>query len=418
VNASAVQLAPRFRSLLKRTGSGVHRTISANATWRRIENAVVRSGVTRVADITGLDHLGIPVFSCVRPSAVRASVSVTCGKGTTRAQARVGAAMEAIEYHCAESPPAPLRRATFEELSRSDMALDPADLILPDWSPYRPDRELEWMPGWSVTTGDPCWIPANAVLHPYAGSTEQLMILRGSTNGLASGNEIEEAVCHALAEVIERDAWSLCWVRVRFGLGDDVPGIDPATGSADAVWLEERFRQGGVEVFARDITSEVGVPACYVATLEHTSARTLSHEGMGAHPDPAVALVRALTEAAQSRAADIQGSREDLDYWRRRAGTWDGSSGVWGLTRAATAPVPACEGARHSDIREDIRWMMARLAAAGLTRAYVVDLTHPAIEVPVVRVVVPGLEFTAIDEYRVGPRARRVAAMAQERCPA
>jgi ribosomal protein S12 methylthiotransferase accessory factor len=80
--------------------------------------------------------------------------------------------------------------------------------------------------------------------------------------------------------------------------------------------------------------------------------------------------------------------------------------------------VSASAGARHSDIREDIRWMMAQLAEAGLTRAYAVELTHPEIDVPVVRVVVPGLEFTAIDEYRVGPRARRVAAQAQERCPA
>jgi YcaO-like protein with predicted kinase domain len=145
----------------------------------------------------------------------------------------------------------------------------------------------------------------------------------------------------------------------------------------------------------------------------------LLHEGMGAHPDPDVALERALTEAAQSRAADIQGSREDLDYWRRRAGTWDGTSDVWGLRPAATlSRAAACEGARHSDIREDIQWMAARLADAGLPRAYVVDLTHPAIGIPVVRVVVPGLEFTAIDEYRVGPRVRRAAAEAKERCPA
>ena len=284
-------------------------------------------------------------------------------------------------------------------MSRSETALDPTDLILPEWSPYRPDRALDWMEGWSVTTGEPCWIPANAVAHPYTGSAEQLMILRGITNGLASGNEIEEGICHALAEVIERDAWSLCWVRVRFGLGADVPGIDPATGPADVAWLQQRFRQGGVQAFVRDITSELGVPAYYAATLEHTGTRMLSHEGMGAHPDPSVALARALTEAAQSRAADIQGSREDLDYWRRRAGTWDGTSDVWGLRRAATMrPVDMSEGARHADIREDIRWMVARLAAAGLTRVYVVDLTDPAIGVPVVRVVVPGLEFTAIDK--------------------
>jgi ribosomal protein S12 methylthiotransferase accessory factor len=415
VIATAAALAPCLRSLRKSGGGGVHRTVAASVTWRRIEPAIVRAGVTRVADITGLDHLGIPVFSCVRPSAVRASVSVTCGKGASRAQARVGAAMEAIEYHCAETPARPLRRATFEALAREEATLDPADLILPEWSPYRPDRPIEWTAGWSLTTGEPCWIPANAVLHPYAGTRDQLMILRGSTNGLASGNEVEEAICHALAEVIERDAWTLCWVRVRFGAGEEVPGVDVSAATGEAGWLYERFRRAGIEVFVRDITSDLGVPAYYAATIERTGVHLLSHEGMGAHPDPSVALVRALTEAAQSRAADIQGSREDLDYWRRRAGTWDGVSDVWGLRRATTtAPLSAARGAGHADILDDIQWMMGRLATAGLTRAYVVDLSHPAIGVPVVRVVVPGLEFTAIDEYRVGPRVRRVAARATE----
>jgi ribosomal protein S12 methylthiotransferase accessory factor len=413
--SSGTALAPGLRNLPKSGGVGVHRSVATSATWRRIGPALAPSGVTRVADITGLDHVGIPVFSCVRPSAVRASVSVTCGKGCSRAQARVGAAMEAIEYHCAETPAAPPRRATFEALAREEPALDPGDLILPAWSPYRPDRAIEWLPGWSLDTGERCWIPANAVLHPYAGSREQLMILRGSTNGLASGNEIEEAICHALAELIERDAWSLCWARARVAGVDDVPGVDLTAATGDVGWLRERFARAGIDVFVRDITSDLGVPAFYAATVERTGVHLLTHEGMGAHPDAAVALARALTEAAQSRAADIQGSREDLDYWRRRAGTWDGRSDVWGLRRPPThVDVSALDGARHADILDDIRWMLARIAAAGLGRTYVVDLTHPRIGIPVVRVIVPGLEFTAIDEYRAGPRVRCAAARAQE----
>jgi ribosomal protein S12 methylthiotransferase accessory factor len=407
-------LAPSLRSLPKRHGSGVHRTVSPQTTWQRIERAAARAGVTRVADITGLDHLGVPVYSCIRPSAVAASVSVTCGKGTTRAQAMVGAAMEAIEYHCAESSPTPLWRAAFAACGGAEPMLDPADLILPDWTPYRPDRPIDWMRGWSLTTGEPCWIPANAVLHPYAGSADALMILRGSTNGLASGNELEEAICHALAELIERDAWSLCWVRVRFGRGHEVPGIDLATATGEVGWLRDRVHAGGVDLHVRDITSDTGVPAYYAATLERTGAHLLAHEGMGAHPDPSVALARALTEAVQSRAADIQGSREDLDYWRRRAGTWDGESDVWGLTRATNVRSTAADvGARHTDIRDDIRWMLSRLAAVGLPRAFVVDLSRPEIGVPVVRVIVPGLEFTAIDEYRAGARSRRTALATQ-----
>jgi ribosomal protein S12 methylthiotransferase accessory factor len=402
-----VRLAPRIRSLPKLDGHGVHRTISPSETWRRMQPTLRRIGVTRVADITGLDHLGIPVYSCVRPAAAPAGVSVTCGKGTSRAQARAGAVMEALEYHCAESLHGDTRRATFEELVREANALDPAELIMPVWSPYRPDRRLEWVCGWSLADGEPWWIPANAVLHPYLGSVEQLMILRGSTNGLASGNELEEAVCHALAELIERDAWSLCWVRVRHGQGECFPGVDFARENGTIGWMLDRFAQKAVEVRVRDITSELGVPTYYAATLERISGGALAHEGMGAHPDPSVALVRALAEAAQSRAADIHGAREDLDYWRNRAGVWNESAPGWGLAPATvTVPFDAARGARHADIRDDIAWMVARLADAGLDRVFVVELTRPELGAAVVRVVVPGLEFVAIDQYRAGPRAQ------------
>ena len=66
----------------------------------------------------------------------------------------------------------------------------------------------------------------------------------------------------------------------------------------------------------------------------------------------------------------------------------------------------------NTDIREDILWMIERLSEAGLDRIVVVDLTDPGLKVPVVRVIVPGLEFVAVDEYRVGKRA--LAASRQE----
>jgi len=412
MTATALKAAPRVRSALKIGHAGVHRTVSAITTCRRMEPLLNAIGVTRIADITGLDRLGIPVYSCVRPTANRNSVSVTCGKGTTRAHARAGAIMEAIEYYCAEPEGLSLRADTYENLSRTANVLDPFEIILPEWTPYRHDRLVEWMPAWDLTSGDEWWVPANAVLHPYIPDGP-LMILRGSTNGLASGNIIEEAICHALAELIERDSWSLCWVRVRNGLGDRYPAVDLATASVELKRLIHRFTQAGVRLLLRDITCETGVPAYFAATFEQVSHGVLAHEGMGAHPDPQVALTRAVTEAAQSRAADIQGSREDIWYWRRRAGSGKVTGEEWSLKSASfTRESLTTAGARHSDIRDDIEWMLAKLASIGLHRVLVTDLTRPKIGVPVVRVIVPGLEFAAIDEYRVGPRALAAAASA------
>jgi ribosomal protein S12 methylthiotransferase accessory factor len=133
---------------------------------------------------------------------------------------------------------------------------------------------------------------------------------------------------------------------------------------------------------------------------------------MGAHPDARVALVRAITEAAQSRAADIQGSREDIRYWRRRAGNGKMPSGQWNITTPTHyIPSVSTAGVRHTDIRDDILWMIERLAQSGLERIFVVDLTDRALGIPVVRLIVPGLEFVAVDEYRVGKRAIAAASV-------
>ena len=166
MTVSASTLAPSIRPTPKYGSGGVHRTVSAVTTSRRLEPLLDAVGITRIADITGLDRIGIPVYSCVRPSADRNSVSVTCGKGLSRAQARAGAIMEAVEYHCAEPARHRVRCESYENLSRSEPALDPQLLILPAWSPYRPERPLEWVSGRDLLTDEPagsrqtrCFIP-------------------------------------------------------------------------------------------------------------------------------------------------------------------------------------------------------------------------------------------------------------------
>jgi ribosomal protein S12 methylthiotransferase accessory factor len=59
------------------------------------------------------------------------------------------------------------------------------------------------------------------------------------------------------------------------------------------------------------------------------------------------------------------------------------------------------------DVVADIRFMLDRLRACGLTRAVVVDVSPPEIPVHAVRVLVPGLESWAIDRSKLGDRATR-----------
>jgi ribosomal protein S12 methylthiotransferase accessory factor len=54
-----------------------------------------------------------------------------------------------------------------------------------------------------------------------------------------------------------------------------------------------------------------------------------------------------------------------------------------------------------------------RLAAIGLARVVVVDLTRPEFEIPVARVIVSGLEGAPFARrYRPGPRALQAAGVA------
>lgn len=407
-------MSTAFLNPARKLRGRLHRTVSAADTCERVLPISVRMGVTRVADITGLDRLGIPTYSCVRPAALAisvAGVSVTCGKGTSREQARAGALMEAIEYCCAEPGAVALRYESFATLSQQAPTLDPRELILPNWSPYREDAKIYWLQARDIGSDETLWVPANAVLHPFAPAEGHAMILRGNTAGLASGNTLEEAICHGLAEVIEHDAWSLAVARAAHGCGDIYPGIAPQQLNEELSWLFGRFSSCGVSLFVRDITSDVGVPTYSAASLEPSGLQYLLHGGVGTHLDPSIALVRALTETAQSRAADIQGSREDLGYLRgggrvaqpvfEQAVPWDYREPT---RRVPFPPPPAAD---HDDIRDDILWMVERLRQCGLPRVLVVDLTRPELGVPVVRVLVPGLEHVGVDEYRVGSRVRR-----------
>jgi ribosomal protein S12 methylthiotransferase accessory factor len=54
--------------------------------------------------------------------------------------------------------------------------------------------------------------------------------------------------------------------------------------------------------------------------------------------------------------------------------------------------------------KEDIETSMKLLKKAGFEDVLFVDLTKPEIEIPVVRVIIPGMEVYSVDPERVGKR--------------
>src|SRR3954470_14064746 len=98
------------------------RSATLEQTWRRFSRLAKRAGITRIADLTGLDTLGIPVFAAIRPMGL--SLSTQQGKGTTREGARISALMESLETWSAEHIALPVVRGSFRALSKKRRVID------------------------------------------------------------------------------------------------------------------------------------------------------------------------------------------------------------------------------------------------------------------------------------------------------
>jgi ribosomal protein S12 methylthiotransferase accessory factor len=395
----SMRLAPCRKVYQKET----HRTRSPEDTYEIIRDLVGPAGITRVADITGLDRLGIPVFSCIRPDAAEGAISVYNGKGATGIAARVSAIMEGLERYSAELHDRNPVISTYGQISHEYPAVYPSDLILPAQSD--PNEPVPWISSYDIMNNQEVMVPAQAVFHPLPRTMGRLV--RTNTNGIASGNTLEEAVFHGLCEVIERDAWSLA-EAANHG-GPVITDIENETING----LLNRFTDAGVEVTLRDISSDIGLPTV-AAVADDVTLRdpTLLCIGMGTHAVPEIAVLRALTEAAQSRATQIHGAREDTQegHMKRQIG-YDRTKRLnkkW-FANGQEITISDMYAFRSDDFLEDITYTLDQLSNSGIESVIITDLTRPEIGVPVVRVVIPGLEHYAMDRDRIGDRCRRAS---------
>ena len=120
-----------------------------------------------------------------------------------------------------------------------------------------------------------------------------------------------------------------------------------------------------------------------------------------------------LTEAAQTRLTYIAGIRDDLSPAEYTAAPGDEiRDALLDALAREIAPIPfgAVPSFAADDLGEDLRWALGRLSATGIDRVIAVDLTRPDLMIPVVRLVIPGLEWDPHHpNYQPGPRAREVA---------
>lgn len=393
--------------------AGTHRTVPPSETLARLMPLLPEMGITRIANITGLDLIGIPVVMVCRPNS--RSVAVAQGKGQDLVAAKVSGLMEAIETFHAERVALPLRLATYAELSRSEHVADVRSLPFSARGRFSEDLPILWVAAQELMRGGTAWVPYECVHTDYTLPLPQgSLCFAANTNGLASGNHVAEAISHGLAEVIERDALTLWKRRDDASRRTTIVDLDSVDDPACRTLLE-RFTASGIDVMVWDATSDVGVPTFYCLLVGQQSEFADPEFGSGCHPSRAIALSRALTEAAQARTTYIAGSRDDFlpDLYASAA-----RERRLRDCRALLASLPArafqdVQEFNAEDIGTDIDWMLGQLRRVGITQALLVDLTMPEYSLPVVRVVVPGLEGPdkgPASDYVPGARARAFAA--------
>ncbi|MFH5774341.1 YcaO-like family protein [Paracoccus sp. NGMCC 1.201697] len=391
----------------KRHVQGTHRLVPPSETVARVTALMPRMGITRVANVTGLDRIGVPVVMVCRPNA--RSLAVSQGKGCDLAAATASGLMEAAELYHAEHIDLPLKLGSLAELSPGHRFAE-IDRLPRISEAFHANLVTLWIEGLDLVSDQARWLPfesvrTNFTLPPPPGSG----CFDCSSNGLASGNSIVEATCHAICEVVERDAitlWNAGGAFARAKTGLDLASVDDPICRR----LLEKLEQADFDVTAWDITSDTGVPAFYCLITDRLDPLQHLGIGAGAHPTRAVALSRALTEAIQVRTTYISGARDDLTHReysteeRARKATW--AERVRAEHRPARSFGQIAEHVSES-LGSDLSWLLKRLLAIGINEVVAVDLSKPDLGLAVVRVVIPGLEGPDDHpRYRPGKRAR------------
>lgn len=391
---------------------GTHRVIAPKKTIEINEDKLKTAGITRVADITDLDRIGMPVFTAIRPTAEYGAISIYGGKGITKDHAKASAMMEGFERYSAEKQDSDETViATADEIAEKGNPVELKSLNLPQKFEKEDlsSLKLEWSLTRDLISGNDYYVPSNAVFHPYTPESNIQSLFKSNTNGLASGNVLEEAILHGIFEVIERDAWSIFELTHK-----NYSQINLESIESDLInETIDKFESEGIKIKLMDFTADVKIPTI-AASADDTITRDagLLTLGMGTHLDPEVAILRALTEVAQSRATQINGAREDTvraDF-AREAGyeRMKRINKFYFKQEETQIDLGEIENKSTTSITEDMEIVKSELVENGISKILYTDLTRPELDVSVVRVIIPEMELYAIDPSRAGYRFLKV----------
>jgi oxazoline/thiazoline synthase len=387
--------------------SGGYRTVTSRATVARFRKHVspLTGVVSRLERIEADLPMNTNFFAYHNFSApawnvdqLRSGLSGgSFGKGSTAEQGEASALMEAIERYSGIFQGDEIRaNRRFADFAPGD-ALLPNDIQLfsdtqfqnrlspqaddshPVPEPFDPSIKTEWSPVWSLRDKRFKHLPTGLLYFFYGG-------FHTDSNGCAAGNTREEAIVQGFLELVERDAYAIWWYNRLQRAEVDLKQFDDSYVRD----LQTQFADAGRKLWVLDITSDLGIPS-YVAIMHWMQNGHENIEfGSGSHFDRRIALLRSLTELTQFMSIGMMeggsGEKPSLD-------------GVTPLRlenypflipsdRPIVPPAPSLRV--HDNTRDQVNACVEIATAAGYD-FLVLDQTRPDVEVPVVRVLVPGL---------------------------
>lgn len=372
------------------------RIASPVETYSRIKSKMPLCGISRAADITGLDDLDIPVFCAIRPGGV--ILQVSNGKGLTRDAAKVSAIMEAIEVDHAERPsPSKLRWCSYDKLcSESTEVIDPEMLPGKLGNYWNREFVIPWYKGRNCIDHSPVWIPAGFIFFNI-----EPVIFQTTSNGLASGNHILEAEIHGLLELIERDTLATVFQEGNLVLpsGSQIINTEAEFPRRLKELITKITQRKNLVLLIR-IHDEKPLHTFWAIILNESAFSSVStvNVGSGTHLAPEIAALRAITEAAQSRATFIHAGREDLLQKKSFIGKHVHESvAILKLKKlkpnADWSEIPKFPIPKHETLVDCHSYLLELLRQAGHELVFGFDLTKSTIGIPVARMFIPNMRL-------------------------
>ena len=370
---------------------------------------VDKFGISEIRDITGLDNIGIPVYASYRPHAAKGSLSVNYGKGFKKDEAKASAFMEALEYALSEKKYNGIEvekvrvQNILDGTERKDAILDFCPIL---GAEFLADNLIDAVWTKDVLSGKEFYVPAELVLIPHYAGIKQF---GNSSNGLCSGNSLEEAAIHGIIELIERDITSKQIIKT------DVSVVDPGSFTDNAKVLDEMITEAGHELIVYYGHNEYAIPYFEAIIIDKDLKAGVEVKiGYGCHPLKEIALMRAITEAAQDRIGTLHHPmKEQTETYGLFPELQEGDRMIQkkkisfelkgNLPNINFRKIMECHWSAKGlgDFLESIYEMLKRHTFGYI---FIIPFSSPDEKLQVVKVIIPKMEYYNVHTNRVGPR--------------